>query len=175
MNKLSDELLNKYIDKELSQAELQLVKNILENSESERKKLKALQLVHDGLKNLTQDQTSPGFTSIVMNKLTKKSKAKKEQRNFILSISSIFITISLGIIGYFVYILVTGPSTDSGSLVLVQDSMNTLKYITDPIKNLLSGKNIEIIGSVFSLGLLISVYFLFESIKQNRHNLGKQH
>ena len=175
MNKLSDELLNKYIDKELNQAETHQVNNILENSEAERKRFKALQLVHNGLKNLKQDELSPGFTSIVMNKITKRSKAKKEQRNFILSISSIFITISLGIIGYFIYALVSAPSTDSGNLVIVQDTMNTLKNITDPIKNILTGKNIEIIGSVFSLGLLASVYFLFESIKQNRHNISKQH
>lgn len=175
MNTLSDEILNKYIDNELDQATLLIVREELQRSEEGRKRLRALQLVHNNLKNMEEEAVSSLFTPMLMKKIMKKSKSKKEQRFFILSVSSIFVIIALGILGYIVSLIFAAPQSTGGTVSGAQEIVNIIENLVTPIKNLLKGANISAIGSVFSLGLLISVYFVMDLIKHKDRNLSRQH
>ena len=175
MNKLSDEILNRYIDNELSQAELKMVHDQLQSSEEDRKKLLALQLLHSNLKNVKSESVSPDFTGKLMKRIMKKSKAKKEQRIFIFSISSIFVIIALGIIGYVMSLIFAAPPTTGGTVTGTRETVTVLENLVEPIRGFLSKTNISMIGSIFSLGLLISIYFIFDLVKHTKGNLSRQH
>ena len=173
MMKLSDEILNKYIDGELDYASLQHVNEILAASVEDRKKLKALLAIHNQLKAIKPDHVSDGFTDLLMKRLLSRRKALKEQKNFVLVISSVFIAALLVVIGLVIYSALS-QGTDS------QSSTNYSKYLIDFFQKLTSliaqmftGKGMSIFGSILSLGVLISGYFFFESIKASKQNFSK--
>ena len=55
MNKLSDEILNKYIDGELDHSSLLHVNEVLSNSLDDKKRLQALLVIHNELKKIKED------------------------------------------------------------------------------------------------------------------------
>lgn len=175
MNKLSDEILNRYLDDELEKTELKMVNDQLKVSAEDRKRLKTLQTLDNNLRKMKIDSVSPDFTSGLMKKITKKSRAKNEQRVFIISISSVFVIIALGVLGYVMSLLFSAPPPQSGATTVTQETLTFLENITVPVKNFFTSTNISIIGSVISLGLLISVYFVFDLLKHTKGNLSRQH
>lgn len=172
MIELTDDLLNRYIDGELSQAEMNDVKEILKTSEDAKRRLYAMQLVHEELKKYPERKTSADFTSLLMKKILRRAEPKS-QRYFIFSISSFLVLASLGIIGYLTaYILSTGNSSEEGS-----STMDNFVYLTEKvvygIKTLFNSANISIIGFVFSFIIIISAWFFFDSHKQAKAKLTK--
>lgn len=172
MIELTDEILNKYIDGELSPVELNQVKIILESSEEAKRRLFALQLIHNELKIYPERKTSPDFTAVLMKKIMKKPEPKS-QRYFIFSVSSFFILISLTIIGYLTsYILSTG-----GDSYEKNNSVKNLIYLAEQlvhaIKNFFTAGNVSVIGFIFSFAIIISAWFFFDSHKQAKAKLTK--
>ncbi len=175
MIELTDEILNKYIDRELESGDMRRVQEQLKNSEIDRKRLAALQAVHKELKKMKTIEVKNGFTSLVMDKVIRKVKAKKKDRLFIFSVSSIFLILSLAIIGYALVLIVgssTGGNADNQS---INNYINYFVHILNSAKELLTSQNISIIGSIFSLGLLITGYFFFENLRQSKRRLSKLH
>ena len=175
MNNLSDEILNKFIDNELDQATLKTVREQLKNSEADRRRLKALQLIHSKLAVIQPGSVSSDFTSVLMKKIAKKSRAKKEQKIFILSISSVFVLIALGILGYVLTIILSAPVSPDATVTGAKETVSFIQNIIGPVQNFFSGINLSVIGSVFSLGLLISVYFVLDLMKHTKRTLSRQH
>jgi hypothetical protein len=172
MIELTDEILNSYIDGDLSTAELNEVKKLLDNSEEARRRLNALQLVDRELKNYPLKDTSSDFTSVLMKKIMRKPEVKG-QKYFIFSVSSFFILISLGIIGYITsYILSAGGNSTGES-----SSVDKLIYISEQlvmtIKKFFTAGNVSVIGFIFSFAIIISAYFFFDSHKQAKAKLTK--
>ncbi len=58
MIEITDELLNRYIDGELSSLEVKEVDEVILKSTEARKKLRALQLVHNELMKMPERETS---------------------------------------------------------------------------------------------------------------------
>lgn len=172
MNELTDEILNKYIDGELSSDELREVEEVLRTSEDAKRRLYAMQLVHNQLKKVPERTTSPDFTSALMKRIIRRPQ-QKGQRFFIFSVSSLFVAVSLAIIGYLTsYILSTGSSSEEGN-----NSVDNLIYLVERlvhgIKELFTAGNVSIIGFVFSFAIIISAYFFFDSHKQAKAKLTK--
>jgi hypothetical protein len=81
----------------------------------------------------------------------------------------------LAIIGY---LLVTVVGSNVGGNAANQNIDNYVNYIVNILataKEYLTAKNISIIGSVFSLGLIITGYFFFENLRQSKRRLSKMH
>jgi len=175
MSKLSDEILNRYIDNELSQTELKIVRDQLQNSEEDKKRLRALQHVHSSLKNVESESVSPDFTQTLMKRILKKSRSKKEQGFFVFSIASVFVIIALGIIGYLISLMLAAPSSAGSTVAGSKETVTILENLIGLIKDFLNKTNIAMIGSIFSLGLLISIYFIFDLVKHTKDNLSRQH
>lgn len=173
MNKLSDEVLNKYIDGELDFSAMAEVNQIINSSVEDKIKLDALLSIHKELKDVKEVKVSSDFTSSVMRKLNRSVKFKKADKRFIAFISSIFIVIAVGILGYVIYLMI--PQTQASDSINQNVNMY-VNHFADMIvsfSNLVNSKNISIIGSVFSLGLLVSGYFFFESQRQSKRRMGK--
>ena len=87
MNKLTDEILNKYIDGELEPFELAEVKNEIERNDETLARLKALRLVDNSLKQMEIEYAPVNFSEKVMKAISDASKAVKPK------ISYFFVTI----------------------------------------------------------------------------------
>ncbi len=172
MKEITDEILNRYIDGELNPAELKEVKEILKVSEDAKRRLLAMQLVHNELKNYPERKTSPNFTSMLMKKIVRRTEPKG-QRYFIFSISSVFVLISLGIIGYLTsYILSLGSSSEEGNAG-IDNFTYLVERLVNGIKTVFTSGNVSVIGFIFSFAIIISAWFFFDSHKQAKAKLTK--
>jgi hypothetical protein len=172
MIEITDEILNRYIDGELSTSEVKELNIILMKSEEIGKKLRALQVVHNELLKMPVKETSSDFTSLLMKKIIRRPE-RKGQKYFIFSVSSFFLLISLMIIGYLTsYIISYGSKsseTNSGFDTLVL----YLESFVHSIKSVFSTGNVSLIGFIFSFGIIISAYFFFDSHRQAKAKLDK--
>lgn len=167
---LSDEILNKYLDGGLDEKEAGEVKLVLNSSEEMNRRYNALKLVHEKLLALKEDEVSIGFTETVMKKIGESFVVSKSQKYFVLTISSFITLICLVIFGYLVSTIISSPTTSEPQPVLNTFSKISSELITY-IKNLFTGKSLSIIGSIFSLMIMISGYFFFEMQKKGKANL----
>ena len=110
-----------------------------------------------------------------MAKLVKKVRSRKKDKLFIFSISSIFVVCSLAIIGYLIVTVVGSNVGGNAANQNVDNYVNFFVQMFSSVKELLTAKNISIIGSVFSFGLLITGYFFFENLRQSKRRLSKMH
>ena len=172
MNKLSDEILNQYFDGELDEKSVKDVEEIICNSESERKRFDAFKILHNKLSTLQEDKVSSGFTDLIMSKINKKIVAPKTQRYFIIVMFSFITLLCLGVVGYVAYAIISSYSAPTESLQITETARDLGYGLITEIKKIFNSKNLSIIGSVFSLGLLISGYLFFERQKQAKTNLG---
>jgi hypothetical protein len=175
MIELNDEILNKYLDGELSEIELNEIRERLKSSEHDRLRLAMLQKVHSELGRLEALKLRDDFTSLVMSKVQKDVKFAHKDKFFMLSVFSVFFIIIAGILGY---LLVLSIHSTGGSTQDVQNFNNYVNYITDisgSIKRLMTPKNISVIGSILSFGVIISGYLFFDTQRQSRRNLSKLH
>jgi len=172
MNLLSDEILNKYLDGELNEYKLSEVEEILKISEADRKNFNALKLIHKELSLIKEYKVSPDFTVSVMRRLNKKFVLPKQQNYFILSITALLALICIGIIAYIISTIISSSPAITESLQISETVNRFGDGLVMELKKLFSGKNLSIIGSVFSLVILISGYFFFEQQKRSKINLG---
>lgn len=168
MNKLSDEILNKYIDGELNYTDLQHVNEKLASSNEDKKRLNTLLAVHNELKKIKEEKVEHGFTELLMRKLLSRKKSIREQRNFILVISSIFITVILVVASLIIYFAVNQPSSAKVSVNYSNYIISFFQSVVFAITQIFSSKGISIFGSIISLGILISGYFFFENLKASK-------
>ena len=172
MNLLSDEILNKYLDGELDKNQSAEIEEILYKSENDRKRFSALKLIHKELSLMWEDKVSADFTKNVMARVNKKFALPKQQNYFIISIASILGLFCLGIVVYVVATIISSSAPQTESLQITETVNRFGNGLILELKKLFSGKNLSIIGSVFSLGILISGYFFFEQQKRGKINLG---
>ena len=172
MNLLSDEILNKYIDGELNASQIEEIKAALEKSEDDRKRFNVLKVVHDKLSLIQEDEISEDFTNIVMAKISKPFTVPRRQKYFIVSITSIFILVCLGIVGYVASIIISSSTPQTESIQMTETVQKISNGLITELRKLFSGSGLSIVGSVLSLAILISGYFFFERQKQTKANLG---
>jgi hypothetical protein len=177
MIQITDEILNKYLDGELNREEFEQVKSALRNSEDDQKKFNALKIVHDNLSNSEEDEVSPSFTDKIMKQIEgKKFALPRQQKYFIASVVSFITLICLVIFGFSISAVISTTSQSVGESKSILDSVS---YLTDglvkTLKQLFSGAGLSIIGSIFSIIVLISGYFFFEIQKRAKAYLGNGH
>ena len=173
MIQVTDEMLNSYLDGELSSEESKQIKAELLSSEELQKRLNTLKLVHKKLYSLKENGVSADFTSKVMSKIGRRKFAvPKQQKYFIFSIAAFITILCLVILGFSISAIISASSAAKGSLNIV-DTVDVLSTgLVNFIKQLFSGKGLSILGSIFSLVIIISGYFFFEMQKRSKANLG---
>ncbi|MGA7723082.1 MAG: hypothetical protein WCA84_18085 [Ignavibacteriaceae bacterium] len=170
---LNDEILNKYIDGELDKVTLSEVREQLKNSEAARFKLSMMQRVHSELGMLDSFEVSNNFTSLIMSQLQKKVKVVRKDRFFVFSISSVFLIIILSIISYLVIVSINNAGSSAQNVEEINNYLNVITNVSTSMKELMTPKNISIIGSILSFGIIITGYLFFENQRQARRNLSK--
>jgi hypothetical protein len=171
MKNISDEMLNKYIDGESRRDETEFIKQRLNDSEELQKRLATLRLVDNHLRKMEIPELPGNFTLNLMSRISRKSKVKKHDKIFILSISSIFILASLIIIGFLLANFITLSSGQSDPGIMMESLLSYSEDISKSVLQLFNPKYISIFGSIISFGLIISGYFFFEQRKHSNNNI----
>ena len=173
MIQITDEILNKYLDGELSREEAEQVKAGLYTSEELQRQYNALKLVHEKLFDMKEDEVSPAFTDILMKQIVRKKFAiPKQQKYFIVSIATFITLLCLVIFGFVISAIISSTPSSIGESKSVLDSVSNLTDgLVTTLKHLFSGSGLSIIGSIFSLLIIISAYFFFEMQKRSKANL----
>lgn len=173
MIKITDDILNKYIDGELDPDEKKQVRSELQASEELQKRLNTLKLVHDTLFNLKEDEVSADFTREIMHKIgRKKFTVPKQQKYFIFSVAAFITILCLVVFGFSISAIISSSSPPIESLNVLDTVTFLSTGLIDFIRQIFSGKGLSIMGSVFSLVIIISGYFFFEMQKRSKANLG---
>jgi anti-sigma factor RsiW len=174
MINLNDDILNKYIDGDLSEDLKKETAFLIESSEEYKLRYNRLLNVHKQLQKLEPESISADFTSSLMKIILKRKKAIREQTIFIYSMSSVFALIIMIIIGVLIAVIINNPGSGSGedSQLLTNAFSATGKIFSQVTKNF-SGINIPVIGSALSLFILFSAYYFFDNLKQFRDRLKK--
>ena len=172
MNMLSDDILNKYLDGELDEIKSAEVEEILNRSETDKKRFLALKLVHSKLPMIQEDEVSEDFTTRVMSQIGKKFVIPKQQKYFILSVSSFIILICIGIVAYIATNIISFSAPQTEPVQVTETVQRLTTGLIMELKKMFSGKNLSIIGSISSLAIIISGYFFFEHQKRVKENFG---
>ena len=173
MMNITDEILNKYFDGELSKQETAEVNSALSTSEEIRKRYNALRLVHEQLSKIEMENVSADFTAKLMRRLPHKIKVPRQQKYFFAAISFVIIIICLGIVGYVTAAIVSSFPAQTSSSDFIDSFNNFSSVFVSEMERLFKGRSLSIIGSVFSFGILISGYFFFEYQKKAKANLSR--
>jgi anti-sigma factor RsiW len=168
MMNLTDEILNRYLDGELSETESEDVQKILLSDENAKKRFNALKLVHDKLLIMEEEKVLAGFTEKVVSQLGKKYKVPAHQKWFFISIVVFISSLSLLALGYVIGEILASVPSYQESAVPVETIDRLSEGLIVQLKSLFSGKNLSIIGSIISLGIMISGYFFFEHQKKTK-------
>ena len=173
MIQITDEILNKYLDSELNREQAEQVKSAIRNSEELQRKFNALKLVHDNLSIIKEDEVSSGFTDKLMKQIVKRSTVPKQQKYFIASVATFITLLCLVIFGFSISAMISATSSSIGDSKSVFDSVSGLSEgLVKALQHLFSGAGLSIIGSIFSIIVLISGYFFFEMQKRSKADLG---
>jgi len=174
MIQITDEILNLYLEGDLIKEQAEQVKLALRSSEELQRKFNALKLVHDKLSILKEDEISAGFTEKLMKKIViRKSTVPKQQKYFIVSVATFITLLCLIIFGFSISAMILATPSSIGNSTSVFDSIPNLSDgLVKTLKHLFSGSGLSIIGSIFSLLIIISGYFFFEMQKRSKANLG---
>jgi len=170
---ITDEILNKYLDGELSKQETTEVNSALSTSAEIRKRYNALKLVHEQLSKMEEENVSAYFTFKLMMKLPRKIKVPRQQKYFFAAISFVIIIICLSIVGYVTAAIVSSFPAQTTSSNFIDSFNNFSSVFVSEMERLFKGRSLSIIGSVFSFGILISGYFFFEYQKKAKANLSR--
>jgi hypothetical protein len=167
---MNDEILNRFIDGDLSAAERDEVLRAVNSSPEWKKKYESLKKAHELLTSMKPEEVSENFASLVMTKLGSQKLRARQQKRFLTIIISFFGIIILSITGFVFYNILSSVSQATETSSSITSLSSYLKDLT----NLLFSKNgTTIIGSALSLIMLVSGYFLFEYQKKMKSNLGR--
>jgi hypothetical protein len=166
MKNINDDLLNRFLDNELSSEEKNLVKNEIEKSDSLKKRYEALLITHSLLKNIQPDSTSLDFGKMVMQKISKRGVVESQQKKLLLLVVSFLGVIILGIVGYLFYQIF--------NTIHLSETNNAISTYSNTIRDyfsvLFGKKNLSVLGSVLSFIMLVSGYFLYDYRKHSKKN-----
>lgn len=171
MKKITDEILNDYIDNLLNSASIQELKTELEQDEDSIKKLKALKVVDSSLKNIDVIPAPEGFTNRIMSIITRGSKkAASKVSYFFISIIGLFTLLIFTVLGIAFNILAESiPSSENGSSI--NKISEYMIQFTSMFQNFFKNQNITTIGITLTILLLISGYYLLESHREFKDKL----
>lgn len=164
MRNITDEVLNDYLDGNLSKSEMIELKMAIENDHLLKTRYNALLTAHKLLKEVKVEKVSDGFEKRVMSRINRRRELAKQQKRFMMIIFSLFALLLLGIVGYtFTEVMSSIKSPESESLI------NTFTILLNDYQKLLSNKNnLTILGSILSFVMIISGYSLFEFQKKSK-------
>lgn len=104
------------------------------------------------------------ITKTIMLRIQNNLKRKQEQKKFVLIISSVFITMSVFIVGFIMWNIIESAPTIK--IKIIDNSVHFFQSYAEVIARFFPSSGMSIIGTLISLGLFISAWFYFDLNKQ---------
>lgn len=171
MKKITDEILNDYIDNQLDDASIQELKKQLDENDDALNKLKALRVVDNSLKSINVIPAPEGFTNKLMKLIASSTKKVVSKVSyFFVSVIGLFTVMIISVLGFAYY-----TSAKSNQVSEYDTSLRkVIEYVSQFIslfKNFFNSQNITTIGMALTFLLLISGYYLLESHKEFKEKI----
>lgn len=167
--KITDELLNKYIDNELSAGEVQELKDHFSSNPDEVERLKALKLTDNILKQMELESAPQNFTEKMMERLNV-AYASKSSKNYFIKI--VFALFSIGFIGITVFGISQISLDDSSqNKSFIDRIFERVGEITPHFSFSLSSDTLMLVVSILVLVTLIATYIIINSHKAFKNNI----
>lgn len=166
MKKLTNDLMNGYIDNELNQSEIDLVNKIITENPDQLKQLKAHQFVDQGLKKLDVDKAPSNLTQIVMEKISNSISVKNQKPYFLYGVLSVF---GIGILSSIIYLALLIPSDKTESLhsrPLFDKVSLFFGNVSSSMNMVFESSNVITIGLALTFVLIIGFLFMLSYQKQ---------
>lgn len=169
--KLTDEILNKYLDGELSSDELKELNLLIEVDPDALNTLKTHKFVDKTLSKIETEPAPVGFTQRVMNRISSVSSVRSKKFYFFRFIVFLF---GLLISGTIFFILISLPEVEPESEASLKVFDTATKFLSENfggVSDLLNNNTLMMIGGILTIILLISGYFVLESHKSFKQKL----
>ena len=169
--KLTDEILNKYLDGELSSDELKELNSLIEENPDALSTLKTHKFVDKTLSKIETESAPVGFTQRVMNIIASASSVRSKKFYFFRFIVFMF---GLLISGTIFTILISLPEVEQESETSLKVVDTATKFLSENfggLSDLLNNNTLIMIGGMLTIILLISGYFVLESHKSFKQKL----
>jgi hypothetical protein len=171
---ITDELLNKYIDNELSEVELKELTEILKNDTDAQLRLKALHLTEEILRKIEISPAPENFTDKFMSKIViSHSVVKDKVSYFYVGMISFFALAIAGILGFSISRIEFGSSNLSGDNQYIEKTNDLFSGGLGYINSFLGNDSVLLTGAVLTFVLLMSGYFILENHKNFKENLSR--
>lgn len=173
MNHITDEILNKFIDNELSTAELSLLNDHIKVCNECLARLKAQKVVDNNLKRIETYQAPFKFTEKVMRKISATAvKFKPKKSYFFRVVFSVFILGSLAVVAI-AFANIPADTSNSGSTEWTKIFSSFISKLFSGYERSISKSSISLIGTILTFILFVSGYFVFESHRKIKNQINK--
>jgi hypothetical protein len=161
--KITDEILNRYIDGELNKAEMEEFKVELATNDEAAGQLNDMQTVHSSLYKIETIPAPANITIDVMKKILKKSDKFIKDKNFFRFVSIVFgiFTTTLIVLG-----LTSSEKPAASAYPWMEQIVISVKGMIPQFSISLNSTYVLIIGISFGVLLSISILFLYETHKR---------
>jgi hypothetical protein len=167
-----DNILNKYLDNELTIQEIEELSKLINEDEKFKIKLDVQKFVHNTLYNIPIKFAPNGFTDLVMNKIVDKLSDRYRKYYLFRGVISVFTLLLIVVLFWFFYFI--------GELEIVQSAVEyssnykdkiipSVNYFTDYLKTDI----FKTVSGIVSFIILIGFYFSFNSHKTLTDKLKK--
>jgi len=173
MKKNYDELINKYLDNELDPAELEQFSALLDRDEEAVKNLKAMKLVEQSVRKFEFENAPQDTTYNIMKKIAAAPKAKRSNWFFWIVVS-VFL-LGIAVVSYVTIQQYQPPKEGIGTEKTVTAVKDFIGDQTKTLSSVLKGSDVKLIGTVITLLLIISGYFILESHRNLKNRLKSIH
>ncbi len=173
MKKISNEIINQYLDSELDIGDSQEVKKLLSNSSKDEKEYLLLYQLDKNLKIMKAKRVSQNFTNNLMDKLSVRALRNRKQSIFILYIVVSLLIPLLVLSGAIIYNIFSNYILSTVDYSII-NSVNTkisiwhLKFIS-----YFTNTTFPILWIGFTFVLSIAIYFLLDELNRSRYYLEK--
>ena len=168
----NDDLLNKYIDNELSREELDKVDELVKSDNKFRSQLTVHKYVHETLYQLPLKMAPHNITETIMNSIVGKISDKYRKNylfRFVVTALSSILLITLFILFYFIGDLAFFKNASEISINFSDKIFSSLSYL----KEIFNSNVFKTVTGLFGFVILLLFYFNYNSHKQLKDNLNK--
>ncbi len=166
-----DELINKYVDNELTVKELEEFNELVDGDEEIMRKVKAHKLVHAYL-NQTEFDSAPTLTTqSIMLKINQSLSGKLEKNYFFFGTLGVLTILLIGSIIFFFTYFGKSETKYTGTESLITTISGYINSFFANVSSKFVDANVMLIISTITLILMLGIYFIFESRKSFKKKL----
>lgn len=173
MKKFDDEFIQNYIDGDLAPSVISEFEKEISRNDNLKKRLNEFRVLESGLKKMKEYEAPASFTALVMSKIMKPSRAVSQTRNFFFTISTLFLSACLLIIGYISYLIVQSGGFQNGTDEAGRQLSSQFIAVGNFLITFFSSMNLSVLGSILSIGIIISAFFFYENVRLIKKTLNK--